>query len=204
MLFLTGSSVPTGPAWAQASPGRRVLVRWLPAAVVGIVQAAVIIGVVAVSGVSISSPLGLVAISILGAAAFAATNQALVAAFGGIGRMVSIAFLAVQAAAFGGLVPIETAPAMLQTLNGILPLPQFVAGAGRFLLGGGGDVLGPCLTLVGWTVAACWCRSCSRRAVAPSWPWRRARSPLRRPSRWRRSRPELSESLDAARRGGAP
>jgi putative membrane protein len=131
-----------------------VLVRWLPAALVGIVQAAVIIVVVAISGVSISSPLGLVAISILGAAAFAATNQALVAMFGGIGRMVSIAFVAVQAAPLGGLVPIETAPAALQTLNGILPLPQFVAGARRFLLGGGGDVLGPCLTMVGWTVAA--------------------------------------------------
>ena len=61
---------------------------------------------------------------------------------------------AIQAAAFGGLVPIETAPAVLQTLNGILPLPQFVAGACRFMLGGGGDVVGPCLTLVGWTAAA--------------------------------------------------
>ena len=68
--------------------------------------------------------------------------------------MVSLAFVAIQAAAFGGLVPIETAPAALQTLNGVLPLPQFVAGAGRFLLGGGGDVVGPCLTLVGWSVAA--------------------------------------------------
>ena len=74
--------------------------------------------------------------------------------FGGVGRTVSIAVVAIQVAAFGGLVPIETAPATLQTLNGVLPLPQFVAPAGRLLLGGGGDVVGPCLTLVGWTVGA--------------------------------------------------
>jgi putative membrane protein len=95
-----------------------------------------------------------VGFAILAAAAFAATNQALVGVFGGVGRMVSIALVAIQVAAFGGLVPIETAPAALQTLNGILPLPQFVAGAGRLLLGGGGDVVGPCLTLVGWTIGA--------------------------------------------------
>ncbi len=154
MLFLTGPSVPSGPAWSQASAGRRVMARWLPAALVGVVQAAIIIAVVAISGVSISSPLGLVGISVLAAAAFAATNQALVAMFGGVGRMVSLAFAAVQAAAFGGLVPIETAPGVLQTLNGILPLPQYVAGASRFMLGGGGDVIGPCLTMVGWTAAA--------------------------------------------------
>ena len=154
MLFLTGRFVPTGSAWAQASPGRRVLMRWLPAALVGVLQAVVVLMVVAASGVSISSPVGLVGFAILAAAAFAATNQALVGVFGGVGRMVSIALVAIQVAAFGGLVPIETAPAALQTLNGILPLPQFVAGAGRLLLGGGGDVVGPCLTLVGWTVGA--------------------------------------------------
>ena len=113
-----------------------------------------VMGYAAASGVSISSPVGLVGFAILAAAAFAATNQALVGVFGGVGRMVSIALVAIQVAAFGGLVPIETAPAALQTLNGILPLPQFVAGAGRLLLGGGGDVVGPCLTLVGWTVGA--------------------------------------------------
>ena len=154
MFFLTGTSVLTGAGWSQASAGRRVMARWLPAALVGVVQAAILILVVALSGVSISSPLGLVGIGILGAAAFAATNQALVSLFGGVGRMVSLAFVALQVAAFGGLVPIETAPAALQTLNGILPLPQFVAGASHLLLGGGGDVVGPALVLVGWSLAA--------------------------------------------------
>jgi putative membrane protein len=117
-------------------------------------QAGVVIALVAVSGVSISSPVGMAGIAVLGAVAFAATNQALVSMFGGVGRMVSLAFLAIQAAAFGGLLPIETAPATLQTLNEVLPLPQFVAGASRFLLGGGGDVVSPCLVLIGWTVFA--------------------------------------------------
>ena len=86
--------------------------------------------------------------------------------------MVSLALVAIQAAAFGGLVPIETAPAALQTLNGILPLPQFVAGAGRLLLGGGGDVVGPCLTLVGWTVGAFLVSVRARRGSGPTWPLR--------------------------------
>jgi hypothetical protein len=159
------------PAWASASPrcsascsvmgyaaavgvAVAVLAALLPAALVGVLQAAVVIALVAVSGVSSSSPVGLVGIAVLGAVAFAATNQALVSVFGGVGRMVSLAFVAVQAAAFGGLIPVEKAPAALQTLNGVLPLPQFVAGASRFLLGSGGDVVSPCLVLIGWTVIA--------------------------------------------------
>ena len=49
--------------------------------------------------------------------------------------------------------PIETAPAGLQLLNGVLPLPQFVAGAGQLLLGG--RSAGQCLSgAVLWTVLA--------------------------------------------------
>lgn len=50
--------------------------------------------------------------------------------------------------------PIETAPAGIQLLNGVLPLPQFVNGAGQLLLGGHGSLLTACLVLAIWSVLA--------------------------------------------------
>ena len=73
---------------------------------------------------------------------------------GGIGRLVSLAFALVEAAALGGLMPIETAPATIQLLNGVLPLPQFVNGAAQLLLGGQGSLVNACLVLSLWTVLA--------------------------------------------------
>ena len=154
MMLLTRPPVPVGLSWAQASPGRRVLFGLAPVVLVGLLQAGLLLGLVAVAKVPIASPLGLVLFSGLGALAFAATNQALVSVFGGIGRLVSLAFALVEAAALGGLMPIETAPAAIQLLNASLPLPQFVSGAGQLLLGGQGSLANACLVLSIWTVLA--------------------------------------------------
>jgi putative membrane protein len=154
MMLLTRSPVPVGLSWAQASPVRRVLFGLAPVALVGVAQAALLLGLVAVAGVPISAPVGLVLFTVLAVVAFAATNQAMVSLFGSLGRLVSLAFALVAAAAFGGLMPIETAPAGLQLLNGLLPLPQFVAGAGQLLLGGHGALGNACLVLVIWTMLA--------------------------------------------------
>jgi putative membrane protein len=154
MMLLTRPPVPVGLSWAQASPARRVLFGLAPVVLVGLVQAALLLGLVAVAKVPIVSPLGLVLFTGLGTLAFAATNQALVSVFGGLGRLVSLAFALVEAAALGGLMPIETAPAAIQTLNGVLPLPQFVSGAAELLLGGHGSLATACLVLSIWTVLA--------------------------------------------------
>ena len=154
MMLLTRPPVPVGLSWAQASPVRRVLFGLAPVVAVGLVQAALLLGLVAVAGVSIDSPVGLVFFTALGVLAFAATNHALVSLFGGIGRLVSLAFALVEAAALGGLMPIETAPAAFQLLNGVLPLPQFASGAGQLLLGGHGSLANACLVLSIWTVLA--------------------------------------------------
>jgi putative membrane protein len=154
MMLLTRPPVPIGLSWAQASPMRRVLFGVAPVVLVGLAQAALLLGLVAAAGVSIASPLGLVLFAGLGALAFGVTNQALVSLFGGIGRLISLAFALVEAAALGGLMPIETAPAGIQLLNGVLPLPQFVNGAGQLLLGGHGSLLTACLVLAIWSVLA--------------------------------------------------
>lgn len=154
MMLLTRPPIPVGLAWAQASPLRRVGLGLAPVVLVGLAQAGLLLGLVAAAGVPISSPVGLAWFTGLGVLAFAATNQALVSLFGGIGRLVSLAFALVEAAALGGLTPIETAPAGIQLLNGVLPLPQFVDGAGQQLLGGHGSLGTACLVLSLWTVLA--------------------------------------------------
>lgn len=153
MMFLTRDAVPTGSLWAQARAGRRVLLGWLPAVGVGLAQVAVLLVLVGVVGMPVRSPAGLVGFAVLGTLAFAATNQVLVSLFGALGRLVSLAFTMVEAAALGGLVPIETAPGLIQLLNEVLPVPRFVEGAGRLVLGGSsGDLVGACVVLAAWTV----------------------------------------------------
>lgn len=154
MMLLTRPPIPVGLSWAQASPIRRVAFGLAPVVLVGLVQAGLLIALVAFTGTPISSPVGLTLFTVLGVFAFAATNQALVSLFGGIGRLISVAFALIEAAALGGLMPIQTAPAGIQLLNGVLPLPQFVNGAGQQVLGGHGSLATACLVLSIWTVFA--------------------------------------------------
>lgn len=155
MMFLVGAAVPTSQTWVQASAGRRVLLGWLPAVAVGLAQTGLLVVLVQYLGVKVSNPVGLTLFCALAALSFAATNQALVALFGGFGRIISLAFAVVEAAALGRLAPIETAPGALQLLNGILPLPQFVNGASEMVIGGfSGDIVGACVVLAGWMFIA--------------------------------------------------
>jgi putative membrane protein len=155
MMFLARPAVPTGAAWSQASVGRRLLLGWLPAVLVGFAQAAMLLGLIFFGGVKVASPVGLSFFCALGVLSFAAVNQALVALFGGIGRMVSLAFTAVEAAALGGIIPVETAPGFIQLLNGAMPLSRFVDGAGQLLLGGSsGDLIGANVVLLLWMFLA--------------------------------------------------
>jgi putative membrane protein len=120
---------------------------------VGLVQAAILVALLLFGGAKVASPVGLALFCGLGVLCFAAVNQALVALFGGIGRMISLAFMAVEAAALGGVIPVETAPGFIQLLNGALPLPRFVGGAGQLILGGSsGGLFSACVALAFWMV----------------------------------------------------
>ena len=151
MMFLTRGAVPSGAAWDQAAAGRRVLLGWISAALVGFAQAGLLLVLVKVIGISVAHPVGLALFCGLGVLSFVAVNQALVSLFGGVGRLVSLVFFAVAAASLGGLVPIQTAPAFLQLLNGVLPLPRFVDGASQLLLGGSSrGLVDACVLLALW------------------------------------------------------
>lgn len=119
------------PAWRHTRAG------WLPALLVGAVQAVLLLLGTTAFGATYTSPVGVVAFVACAVAAFTALNQALVAVLGSRrGRVYAIAFTVAQAAALGGSVPIDTAPAAVQILHAVLPVPRAADGLAALTLGG--------------------------------------------------------------------
>ena len=66
-----------------------------------------------------------------------------------------VLFLILQVAASGNVVPLETAPGVLRTLNGVLPLTAFVNGASQLASGGHvASYVAVVTVLVVWGVAS--------------------------------------------------
>ena len=85
----------------------------------------------------------------LAAATFSLVGVALRWAFGGIGVVAFVLLFALQAAALGNVIPIETAPEPMQMLNGVLPLTAYVNGASQLVTGGSvGSMAGSVTVLV--------------------------------------------------------
>ena len=139
-----------GPAWRHAVAG------WAPAVLVGVAQGLLLLLGTLAFGARFTSPLGVAALLLLCAAAFAAVNQAFVALLEPRrGWIAAIAFTALQAVSLGGLVPIDTAPRPLQLLNLVLPVPRAADGLAHLTLGGQvGSPLGDVAVLVVWALAA--------------------------------------------------
>jgi putative membrane protein len=69
--------------------------------------------------------------------------------------MVSIVFAVLQAVSLGGLVPVDTAPVLIRSLSGILPVSFAAEGIGNLTLGGRvGSVTGSAAALLVWGAAA--------------------------------------------------
>ena len=78
-----------------------------------------------------------VLVLLVAVAAFTALNQAFVAVLGTRrGWVYAIAFTAAQAVALGGPIPIDTAPAPVQLLHAVLPVPRAADGLAALTLGG--------------------------------------------------------------------
>ncbi|QWT24504.1 YhgE/Pip family protein [Subtercola sp. PAMC28395] len=122
---------------------RRSLV---PALLLAIIQAAVVLVGLALLGVTPGHRIG-TAVFVVGASlAFVALHQGLVAMFGRLGRMLSLSFLALQVVAAGVLVPAAFSPSWFDALSGILPLSVAVTGLQALVTGG--DVGGAISALV--------------------------------------------------------
>src|SRR5699024_5395092 len=76
-------------------------------------------------------------IAFAGAVMFAALHQALMALLGDrIGRIASIVVMTLQVVTLVGIVPLETAPELLQSISGLMPLSIVTQGLVHASLGG--------------------------------------------------------------------
>ena len=156
VTYLVRRALPAGALSAATSPFRVALSGWLPAVLVGLVQSLLLFAVLGLFDVVMQSPFGVAVFLVVPAAVFAAVNQALVAVLGPKrGWMVSIVFAVLQGVSLGGLVPVDTAPELIQSLSGVLPVSLAAEGIGNLTLGGRvGSVAGSLVALLVWGAAA--------------------------------------------------
>ncbi len=156
VIYLVRDGVPTDRLRSAISPTRLAWAGWWPALVLGAIQAGLLLLVAVLFGAELASPVGVVALCLLAAAVFTAINQAFTSWFGARrGWIASIAFAALQVVSLGGLLPIDTAPALLQALNGFLPIARASDAISHLTLGGEvGTIAADVLVLLVWGLAA--------------------------------------------------
>lgn len=173
VFFLVRPAVPRGAVAARANALRLALAAYRPAVVSVLGQAAALTAVLTVVlDLGAATAAGFGATVVLVGSMFAAVNQALAAAFGGLGRFAGLAVLALSAPA----ALISTAPDVVKELVGLTPLAPAI-GLLRAVLGSaavsGGDVLALVLWLgaglVGTVLAITRQRSVSPRRLAGLW-----------------------------------
>lgn len=122
----------------RAMPMSLVALRTLlPALGIGVLQAALVLGISALAGIKPASVLGVVAVALVASLAFAAVHQMLMTVFGSrIGRIASVVVLVLQVVVLAGILPIESAPPLLQSLNNVMPLSIASQGFTHASLGG--------------------------------------------------------------------
>ena len=123
---------------------------WLPGALVGIVQGVLVAAILQpLMKLETGDWFVFAAVSALAAIAFASTNQALTAVFGGAGRFISM----IVALVLIGTSIIATAPAALDTAVGITPLQPALNGFLSVVTSGGG-LAAAVAGLIFWTLGA--------------------------------------------------
>jgi putative membrane protein len=123
---------------------------WMPGAVVGVVQGVLVAGILQpLMKLDLADWFSFAAVAALTGIAFASTNQALNAVFGGAGRFISM----VVALVLIGTSIIATAPAALDSTVEFLPL-QPGLNAFQSIVTGGGGLVPAIVGLVLWTLGA--------------------------------------------------
>ena len=157
-------------ALASAARSWRVaLAGWLPAALVGTVQAAVVLGVLVWAvGLDPVRPWAMLGYLVLTALSFAAVLQWVHARFGATGRLLSVVLLLVQLTAAGGTYPVETGPGLLRAIHPYLPISHVLEGLRPLVTGGslGATWVGAAVLAgfaVGGLVLTAWTTSRQRR-----------------------------------------
>ncbi len=141
-------------ALAPVSSRRIAVVQALPVVGLAIAQAVAVLLAVAVLHVSMAAVVPFVLVTVLAALCFSLLAYALRLAMGWVGVGIFLLFLVVQVAALGNVLPLETAPAALRAVNGLLPLTAYVNGASQLVSGGDvGSTFATVLVLLVWGLA---------------------------------------------------
>ena len=143
-------------ALSLVSSRRIAFTQALPVVVVALVQVAAVLLAMWVFNASVAEVLPFVLLTVLAAVTFSLLGYALRLASGAAGVMIFVLFLLVQVASLGNVIPLETAPSVLRTLNGMLPLTAYTNAASQLVSGGHiGSLLAVVLLLTLWSVGAC-------------------------------------------------
>ncbi|MGG7465383.1 YhgE/Pip family protein [Plantibacter sp. YIM 135347] len=133
--FLVLRSVPTSTLGSTRSSFRLALRSFVPAGAVGMLQGLLVAVILApLLELNAGAWFGFAGVAVLAGAAFAATNQALMALFGGIGRFISMIIALIGLAT--GI--IATAPPFLDTLLTYVPIAPALNGMQSIVTGENG------------------------------------------------------------------
>ena len=137
------------------SSRRLTMVQLRPSVTLAAAQGVAVLAALLLLRVDMARPLGFGLLTILAAVTFTLVGLALRWAWGGVGILAFVLFLLFQAAALGNVLPIQTAPEPLPTLNRLLPLPAYVNGASQLVTGGSvGSLAGVVTVLLLWGLGA--------------------------------------------------
>ena len=143
-------------ALAPVSSRRLAFTQALPVLGVALVQVVAVLVAMWVFQARVAEVVPFVLLTVLAAVTFSLLGHALRLALGAAGVMIFVLFLLVQVAALGNVIPLETAPSVLHTLNGLLPLTAFTNAASQLVSGGDvGSLLAAVVVLVAWSLGAC-------------------------------------------------
>jgi putative membrane protein len=136
VLFLLVRPLSTRALAARVPAWRVALGGWLPAAILGVIQVALMLGVVVFGlGVRPAQPVALAGFLALTSLAFTAVLHGLSAAFGRAGVLIGLMLLVLQVATAGGSFPWQTLPPALMPLHFLLPMGYVVDGIRALLYG---------------------------------------------------------------------
>ena len=164
LFLLVRPLSPRGLAALQ-SPFRVALGGWLPPALFGAIQAALVFTVVIIGlGIDATHPWLTVGFLMLTSITFVAILHALSAWFGAIGKFLGLVLMVIQLVSAGGTFPWQTIPAPLYFFHHVLPMSYAIDGVRHLMYGGPGVSLGKdLLVLAAWLVAGLFASSLAAR-----------------------------------------
>ncbi len=155
-LFLIVKPVSKRAVTALRHPVRITLAGWLTPGLLGAVQMAALLGVLAIAlGFSFANPLPTLGIMALASLTYTAIILALNVWAGSVGQFLGLVLMVLQLVTAGGTFPWQTLPEPLQVLHRILPM-GYVVDAMRQLMYGGdlARVAGDVAVLLCWLTGA--------------------------------------------------